>query len=1109
MVVGAVVAAAAFVAVRRPPPPDPVRATALKDRAVGLLENSDLDEADRLLVELARIAPGEKLPVRDLAIARLLGLNRSGFDARRAQEAAEALIAAEPESAPACLIAARILGNPRLATAGAGDAARAQQLLERAAALAPRDAAYAYAVFAAGEMAAGQQKEKALAALRKACELEPENLFLASKLLVAQADAADPAVAKTLAALRAQLAATGGDAALLQLLDEALAAADAKNFDDLKNVAAGLANVAKADPSIQLDAGRVDPSPLNYLVFEFNGAELKPPRPPPAPALPVTFHARPPLAGSANATAARVADFDLDGAPDLLVLRPGALEVRSRKGDDWPVVATTPVAAGLTGLLVADLDGDASTSTVPQSGPAGPGDCGGADPDVLLFGTGGLAIYANDKDAAGGARAFKPAKAGAPGWAGRAAAAACLVDADHDGDLDVVDSTERGVGVWINRGDLSFADASASSQAPPAGRAFESISIADVDRDADVDLVLGGRGVPAGWLENLRRNRFRWHRLGGGEMLAIDPAPAPGLTPLDFDNDGALDLLAWSGARLELKRNEGGGRFVAVAGLPAMPGAVRDVEAADVDRDGDLDLVVATEAGVVVVENRGGNANRWLDLRFVGRADNRNRVNDNGIGSLVELKSAGGYQAQVVRAATTHFGLGASSAPLVVRVVWTSGVSQTLIDPKPGQKLCEPMVLKGSCPFAYTWNGERFEFFTDLLWASPLGLLAPDGSVVPPRPWEFLLLPGAKLRPRLGRLSVRITEELWEAAYFDHVELLAVDHPADVEVYTNEKVGPPAIAEHRIHTVRRRRTPAAVSDARGRDLLERVRHRDGRFARPFDRILAQGWTEPHHLEIDLGEVPAAERVTLFLTGWVYPGDSSLNFGFSQSIEPRGPRWPSLWALDDGGAWREVLPYMGFPGGKTKTIAVDLGGLFPGRARRLRIATSAEIAWDEVFFTAGEEPAPVKITPAPLASARLWYRGFSAQRPGAHGGPETFDHAEVDRAPRWPAMEGGFTEYGDVLERVTAADGRLVVMGSGDEMALEYAAPPPPRAGWKRDWVLHSVGWDKDADVNTIGGQSTAPLPAAGAPQTRRAAGARFWTWVSRRDPVDTKGREIR
>ncbi|MBI4864644.1 MAG: hypothetical protein HY815_30970 [Candidatus Riflebacteria bacterium] len=64
----------------------------------------------------------------------------------------------------------------------------------------------------------------------------------------------------------------------------------------------------------------------------------------------------------------------------------------------------------------------------------------------------------------------------------------------------------------------------------------------------------------------------------------------------------------------------------------------------------------------------------------------------------------------------------------------------------------------------------------------------------------------------------------------------------------------------------------------------------------------------------------------FVTGWVYSSDSSLNVPFSQDRSRGGPRWPPVWVPDRTGTWREAIPYMGFPGGKIKTIVVDLDAL---------------------------------------------------------------------------------------------------------------------------------------------------------------------------------------
>ena len=54
---------------------------------------------------------------------------------------------------------------------------------------------------------------------------------------------------------------------------------------------------------------------------------------------------------------------------------------------------------------------------------------------------------------------------------------------------------------------------------------------------------------------------------------------------------------------------------------------------------------------------------------------------------------------------------------------------------------------------------------------------------------------------------------------------------------------------------------------------------------------------------------------------------------------------------------------------------------------------------------------------------------------------------------------------------------MVVIGAGDEIAVEFSVPEKPiPEGWKRDFVLHCVGWDKDADLNTLSGQTIGPIP---------------------------------
>jgi hypothetical protein len=62
--------------------------------------------------------------------------------------------------------------------------------------------------------------------------------------------------------------------------------------------------------------------------------------------------------------------------------------------------------------------------------------------------------------------------------------------------------------------------------------------------------------------------------------------------------------------------------------------------------------------------------------------------------------------------------------------------------------------------------------------------------------------------------------------------------------------------------------------------------------------------------------------------------------------------------------------------------------------------------------------------------------------------------------------------------LAAADDRMTVMGSGDEIALEFEATALPtlRPGWTRDYLLYVDGWAKDRDANTAEGQDVRPLP---------------------------------
>ncbi len=850
------------------------------------------------------------------------------------------------------------------------------------------------------------------------------------------------------------------------------------------------------------------------------------------------------LAGLSDVLDMQVMDFSLNGLPDILVLQPGKLRVLGHAKPDqaWTELASIDVPPGSTGVLAADLDRDRRKSLSAPAGESKRGEgeavfdrvvsatdtCHDADPDIVVYGAAGVLVLRNELDAEGDAAKLVVVENEALQKLTQVSTGV-LLDMDHDGDLDLVFSSAQGVTLWQAGAKMTYTNTSEFSQLPPTDVLFSTMVAVDWDRDADIDVVIGEpSGKLAGYLENMRHGEFRWTALDAkyGQLdqprqlalleadgnvswdlmsagdngvqlyltatprsgvvnflraVAVTDQSARGVLTWDFDNDGFRDAAVWGDQGLSVWR---GGPNVAYAAADIvageLTGAVKTAVCIDIDRDGDQDLVTATDGGVTVLANEGGTDNSWLTFYPVGQSDNKGRCNHHAVGSLVELRAGGWYQAQVVQAGPVHFGLGTQKTAQQLRIVWTNGIPQDIVDQAGSVAICEPMALKGSCPYVYTMADGQFSFFTDCLWAAPIGMQTAAGTIAPTRSWEYLLIPGDRLTPHDGSYWVMMTEELWEAGYFDKVQLIAIDHPAEVEIYSNEKVGPGDIAEFQIHTVRQRRYPVRAVDQNGRNLRQKLRKRDGDFVKAFEQRIRQGLTPAHYIELDLGKLDDPKRITLLLTGWILPTDTSLNVAFAQDPETDGPRMPSVSVPDASGQWHETIAYMGFPGGKTKTIAIDLSQAFLTADYRVRITTTAEIYWDEAFFTVDEPAAETRQIPLTLESAELAYRGCSAEIPRPDEAPQMYDFTKVRRRAAWPAMRGKFTRYGAVDALLADADDMMAVLGAGDAMTMRFAVPKQaPPAGWKRDFFLHSIGWDKDADLNTIYGQTVEPLPFRG------------------------------
>ena len=770
------------------------------------------------------------------------------------------------------------------------------------------------------------------------------------------------------------------------------------------------------------------------------------------------------------------ADLDKDGTQDFLLQTfDGIRYLRMDADGNWEassLVQNEQISDETGALLPVDFDHDG---------------------DLDLFsGQAGVTMYRNNGDDKGNVtftdvskQTFVTTDADNVLPVQRTPAEAVSADFDDDGDIDIF-VTHKGIGCTLydnlRQGKLR---AVSNETGIPQDVRYIAAAAGDYDNDGDIDLFL----ATAVYI-HLYRNR------GDGSFVdapnseaSVRDLPPALLRNLDYENDGFVDVWVAGRDGMFLFRNDGNGIFAEPYPLiesvtPAGDMLLQSASAGavgDYDNDGDLDLFfINTEGQLRALQNDGGNQNNWIQVRLEGITAGNNKVNRDSIGSKLEVKVGDLYQLQYVTERVSHFGLGAFDAADVVRVVWTNGVPQNVVAPQAKQRILEKQVLKGSCPFLYVYDGEQYQFVTDLLWRAPLGLVTSMGFVAPDETKDFVKISGTQIQPKSGKYSIQITEELWETAYFDQVKLIAVDHPVDTGIFVNEQYTPPPFAEFKIYGVAEKRFPKSAVDHHGEDVSDALKAFDYRYAVEHAPGAYQGVVEPHAIVLDLGNVPNDTPLTLFLSGWIFPTDTSINVALFQN--PRiNPRFPSVAVKDKTGEWRTVIDRVGLPAGKNKTITVDLTGKFLSDDRRVRIETDMQIYWDTAFFTVGTQAVPMEVTTLNPDSADLHYRGFSEMyRPNPHA-PHLFDYQKVTKSAQWRDLAGYYTRYGNVAPLLQEVDDMYVILNAGDEITVEFEASrlPTLKAGWVRDFILYSDGWDKDGDINTLTSQTVEPLPFHG------------------------------
>src|SRR4030095_9423616 len=300
---------------------------------------------------------------------------------------------------------------------------------------------------------------------------------------------------------------------------------------------------------------------------------------------------------------------------------------------------------------------------------------------------------------------------------------------------------------------------------------------------------------------------------------------------VDYDNDGLLDCVLLQEKELRLLRNHGNDwADVSNATLDIHPeDLTRLLASADLDGDGFTDLILHFGGQLEVVRIIGTNGNRSLHVNLAGKVSNRSAVGSKieaRAGSLVQkLETYSAWPAPAPVDLT--FGLGKRETADAVRVLWPPGTVQAETEmPKiPASKTVATLSITeldrkpSSCPYLYTWNGEKFEFITDFMGGGEMGYLEEPGRHNKPDPVEYVRIRGDQLKERDGRYQLRVTNELEETLYADQFYLIAVDHPDDVEIYPNEGMtDPPRL--YKLFTTKQSHPPFSAVDNHGADVLD-------------------------------------------------------------------------------------------------------------------------------------------------------------------------------------------------------------------------------------------------------------------------------------------------
>ncbi len=312
------------------------------------------------------------------------------------------------------------------------------------------------------------------------------------------------------------------------------------------------------------------------------------------------------------------------------------------------------------------------------------------------------------------------------------------------------DATNLPNRLFLSDGQGGFVDAT-TSEIADEGLAFD-LAVGDIDNDGDLDIF---QTATADDIEAGSRN-LMFLNLGDGQFLDVTEGVGLGVSILgssaigavfaDVDNDADLDLVIGisqtrSGPENFLLLNDGSGIFTDATNQSGIDEIGGDLAFGDFDEDGFVDLFYPslTRLGRASFYRNNGNNNHWLRVELIGIESNRNGIGARlfaHAGDLRQMREILGGLGRQQDEKVAHFGLARHTRVDRLEIRWPSGQVDVLenipadrkirvFEGRGGYQVVEPTRWEHSLP-AVVLEGETVTFAASVRPA----LFEPDAEVL-------------------------------------------------------------------------------------------------------------------------------------------------------------------------------------------------------------------------------------------------------------------------------------------------------------------------------------------------------------------------------------------